>query len=92
MAVIVAEFPKGTVAKLAAAWNTEIIRLNIRKQEIQERMAGRLYSLSKEELLALAEMCNSEDGPTHCLYCEAWDIWQEWDDADKALDDERNED
>lgn len=90
MAVIVTRFPNGRVAKIAAAWNTEIIRINLLRKEAQERMAGRLYSLSKEELFELAEMCGEETGPDHCLYCEAWDIYQEWHETDAALDDEEN--
>lgn len=84
MGFIITEFPKGEVARIAAAWNSEIVRLNMERRQAQERLSGRLYSLSKEQLLELAEKCGSEEGADHCLYCEAWDIYQEWHDADGA--------
>lgn len=51
--------------------------LDWQRRGIESRYAAVLSSLTKDELLEIAEACGAESGEDHCYRCKAWYMWVE---------------
>lgn len=73
-------------------YNTRRVQINVARMSLQDEFVDRLYNdenITVKDLEVLADMCTSNEGADHCVFCAAYDLLCEIE-AEWAKEEENN--
>lgn len=79
----VTRLPAGRVRNIQVEYDTARVIIEQQKQALEARMLPLLDDLTDDELADLAGNCSEEKYSDHCLYCEAWSLYVDRQEAKK---------